>query len=433
MEHIHSVYDTDSHFKIDPITKKIECLAQKKVKLSKGDHESERFTFECPRHIEGHDMMECNVIEVHYINIDATDKTKTSKSFYTVIDKQTSEESDEVLIFSWLIEGSATKYVGTLGFSVRFACISNAPKIDYQWLTDINSSVSIGDTIFNSEYIATEYEDALAAWKEELECKIANAGAVKTVNGNEPNQSGDVQINVGVKTIDYREPDSDGAITVGFTSLNSMKDLLDSSRWGTCSLLLVTQGYNNNPTGIRFSGQLLIMVSEPSGGSYPFSAMDGEGTMYRGEISIRYNTISMTKIETECLIKNIVFEEYTPQEFLDLPNGFYHIDDVIPMFAYSGDGEDGDPIYEAEFDIRGFVKKEGNTLLCYEYASAIESIFLINDKICFDYIYGIDGFGYNEAVSFLGYDVEALETKSQTVVGAINELKAEIEALKGNS
>lgn len=175
MAHIHSVYDTDSHFKIDPITKKIECEAQKKVRLTKGDHDSERFTFECPRYVEGHDMMECNVIEVHYINIDATDKTKVSKSFFPVDDKQLSEESENIVIFSWLIKGTATKYVGTLGFSVRFACITNAPTIDYQWLTDINNSVSVGDTIFNSEYIAEEYEDALAAWKAEIEEAINKA------------------------------------------------------------------------------------------------------------------------------------------------------------------------------------------------------------------------------------------------------------------
>ena len=173
MAHLHSVYDTDIHFKIDPITKKIECEAQKKVRFTIGDTGSERVTFEMKRFVEGHDMNDCNVVEVHYNNIDAIDKQKQSKSYFAVEDLQISQESDDVVIFSWLVQGTATKYVGTLGFSVRFACITDSV-IEYQWSTDINNSISVGDTIFNSEYIATEYEDALAAWKADIEKKIAN-------------------------------------------------------------------------------------------------------------------------------------------------------------------------------------------------------------------------------------------------------------------
>ena len=36
------------------------------------DHNSECFTFEIPKEIEGHNVTDCNVVEIHYINIDNT-------------------------------------------------------------------------------------------------------------------------------------------------------------------------------------------------------------------------------------------------------------------------------------------------------------------------------------------------------------------------
>ena len=65
MGHKHSVYDSDAHFSINPITKVIKNESSKKTTLVQGDHNSERFSFDIPRFIEGHDMMNCNLVEVH--------------------------------------------------------------------------------------------------------------------------------------------------------------------------------------------------------------------------------------------------------------------------------------------------------------------------------------------------------------------------------
>ena len=73
MRHIHSIYDTDQHFIIDPIDRSITSEAEK-VTLMQNDHLSERFTFELPRYIEGHDMSLTDKVEVHYLNIDGANK-----------------------------------------------------------------------------------------------------------------------------------------------------------------------------------------------------------------------------------------------------------------------------------------------------------------------------------------------------------------------
>ena len=166
MAHIHSVYDNDTHFKINPYTRVIENTSEKVI-IMQNDHNSERFTFEIPRYIDGHDMSLCNKVQVHFNNIKA-DKTETTKDVYTVDDLQISPDSEDVVICSWLISQNATKYAGALNFVLRYACLTDTV-IDYQWYTDIHKGITVSESISNNETAATEYFDLLEQWKKELE------------------------------------------------------------------------------------------------------------------------------------------------------------------------------------------------------------------------------------------------------------------------
>lgn len=163
MAHQHNVYDTDKHFKIDPNTRKIENQSKSKVTLIQNDHDSERFTFEIPRYVEDHDMSICNKVEVHYLNIEK-DTKQTSPGVYEVEDLQVSPDSEDVVICSWLISRNATKYIGTLHFALRFACLTDEV-VDYDWRTGIYSEFPISESIYNSEVIVEEYADVLADWE----------------------------------------------------------------------------------------------------------------------------------------------------------------------------------------------------------------------------------------------------------------------------
>lgn len=160
----HSVYDTDTHFSINPITRALQNESHSKTSLIQYDHNSERFTFEIPRYIEGHDMSQCDSIQVHYNNINANTKEQ-SRGMYEVDDMQISPEDDNVVILSWLISHNATKHVGSLNFLVRFACTNAEGKIVYAWNTAVYSGISVSTGINNSEVIVEEYADILAQWE----------------------------------------------------------------------------------------------------------------------------------------------------------------------------------------------------------------------------------------------------------------------------
>lgn len=176
MAHLHSVYDTDSHFKIDAITRAIKNDSSGKTVLIQGDHNSERFTFEVPRTVDGHDLSLCNSVQVHYINIDAKNKNNTSKDFHGLDDLQVSPNGDDVVICSWLIDGKATVYAGSLNFLLKFKCVSDDGTVDYVWNTAIFTGISVSSGIDNTDVIVEEYSDVLEQWASRIEALEQGSG-----------------------------------------------------------------------------------------------------------------------------------------------------------------------------------------------------------------------------------------------------------------
>lgn len=167
MAHLHGVIDADKHFVIDAATREITNQSDK-ITLMQNDHNSERFTFEIPREIDGHDMSLCNVVRVHYLNIDTTTKAQ-NPGFYEVDDLQISPDDNKKIIGSWLISANATKNVGNLNFTIRFKCIADDGSIEYAWSSAIFKGISVGQSYNNSGTVAEEYADIFAQWQARIE------------------------------------------------------------------------------------------------------------------------------------------------------------------------------------------------------------------------------------------------------------------------
>ena len=166
MPHSHPIYDSDKHFVIDPITRNITNNSSKLI-IMQYDHNSERFTFEIPKVIEGHDMSLSDVIRVHFINIGSI-KTNTNSGVYEVDDVKVSSDNPDIITFSWLISGAATKYNGSLNFAIRFYCLSDESEIEYSWGTNIYLGIKVSNSLDNSETIIEDYVDVLEKWKQDI-------------------------------------------------------------------------------------------------------------------------------------------------------------------------------------------------------------------------------------------------------------------------
>ena len=166
MAQIHDVIDSDVRFLIDPVRRTISNQGSAKLMLVRGDHNSERFSFEIPRFVEGHDMSLCNVVRIHYINTDA--KTRiTSDDVYEPSDLAISPDNARVVHFSWLISRNATTYAGGLAFSIEFQCVIKGV-VEYAWHTGINNTITISDGIHNDEVVIENYSDILLIWWERI-------------------------------------------------------------------------------------------------------------------------------------------------------------------------------------------------------------------------------------------------------------------------
>lgn len=179
MIHLHPVYDTDPHFSIDAISRNITYLSSDPLIIIQGDHNSQRYTFEMPRFIDGHDMMLCNQVQVHYINIEADSGRRRESGLYLVTDLQISPDDENVVVCSWLISQNATSLIGSLNFVLRFACL-NGDKITYLWGTSVFNGVAIATSIDNTSMVVEQYTDILETWYMEL--FMAGNVSINTIN-----------------------------------------------------------------------------------------------------------------------------------------------------------------------------------------------------------------------------------------------------------
>lgn len=169
-EHIHNVFDTDTHFMIDPVTRAITNTSGKSV-LVQGDHASERFTFALPKVIDGHDMSQCNKVRVIFSNIGAKEG-ELSQDVYEVTDLTPPGSTGDRVTCSWLIEKPATMYAGKLHFSLEFRCLDAAGNIAYEWNTDTNKELTVLSKNSPVAAVIEKYPDALA----QFEAFLASGG-----------------------------------------------------------------------------------------------------------------------------------------------------------------------------------------------------------------------------------------------------------------
>ena len=214
MAHDHTIYDSDQHYSIDPISRAITNNSPSaKVVLMQNDHNSERLSFDIPRNIEEHDLLECNEVLVHYTNTDLN-KRNSNVGVYEVNDVAISDSDESKLSFSWLISNNATFYPGSLNFLISFSCVENGICV-YRWNTGINNTISIAKGMNNGDAVTEAYPDLLTQWKMEL---FAAVLGYKTVHiGPTPpdtypywwlDTSGGLGEGVGVVTI----KDADGIV-----------------------------------------------------------------------------------------------------------------------------------------------------------------------------------------------------------------------------
>ena len=142
MSHSDKIRDTETHFIIDPGTRAITTASAGNNILAQYDHNSERFTFDIPRYVDGHDMSEVSEVRIHFRNA-ATSNMLIHNGTYTPDDLAIGGENENVITFSWLLSSDATQYVGGLHFSIQFVCRDERGALTYVWNTGVYKDIVV--------------------------------------------------------------------------------------------------------------------------------------------------------------------------------------------------------------------------------------------------------------------------------------------------
>lgn len=164
-DHTHVMADDDSYFVINPETRKIENYGANRKVIMQHDHNSEIFTFQIPRYVDGHDMTLCNRVKVYYDNIESGTGT-TNEDTHDIDDLQVDPNDEDYVICSWRIRREATQLVGSLSFILHYSCIVDGVSV-YDFYTDY-FTISVNKTKNNGQASLVEYSDILEQWRLKL-------------------------------------------------------------------------------------------------------------------------------------------------------------------------------------------------------------------------------------------------------------------------
>ena len=161
------IVDADEHFTINTTTRAISSESNKKLTLMQYDNKSERYSFDINREIDGHDLMLCNRVKIHFLNI-GSNKSK-EPGVYPVDDLHVNPDDDKKLTFTWLISEAATKLSGMLSFLVTFECIADdGVTVLYRWSSNTFNNIQIVAGMNNGEFILEWYSDELLIWQQQM-------------------------------------------------------------------------------------------------------------------------------------------------------------------------------------------------------------------------------------------------------------------------
>ena len=205
------------------------------------DHNVETVTFDCPRYWDDHDFSNMHV----YINYMCSDGYKDQ---YPVKNLRIDEDDSNIIHFEWTISKNVTFLKGKVSFLVCIKSINENGEEEPHWNSRLNQDLIIDEGMECTEQIIDSNPDVienLLARMEELETtggvsdeQIENAlnkyldenpitgtGTVKSVNGVEPDESGNIEItvsNIPGETGGYYMPNVSqtdaNTMTVSFTA-----------------------------------------------------------------------------------------------------------------------------------------------------------------------------------------------------------------------
>lgn len=250
--HEHPVIDDDTYFVIDPDTRVITNAANRPVTLMQYDHASERFTFELPRYVDGHDMTLCNRVYVHFNNVDSVTGEEHA-DVAEIYDLGINNKKANTVTCSWLVLRAATQYAGSLSFLVQYQCVDDDGDITYVWQSDIFTDAQVKPGR-NNESVVSEYSHVLEQWRESIFGAYESVveSILDTVDEHKSNAVSDIE-NKADEVLASIPPDYATAFGIANEAYRTKADAIICSVEGDD--ISVSDASNDNIRGLKVFGK----------------------------------------------------------------------------------------------------------------------------------------------------------------------------------
>ena len=304
MAHKHNIVENDPHFEINPHTRAVLYTGEKEELLVQYDHNSERFTFQMPRFVEGHDMLSSDRVEIHFKNLGSRNDEEKDGVYY--VDDVAEVPDTDNISFSWLISNEATQFAGTLKFVIRFVCLTDERRVSYSWSTAVCSGKWIGEGMINNDTIEDDYGYMMITNNGFFDVSRYGRIFVAVKGGGEINPIQTLTL------VNFEDPSESVSFAMpkGFLFSQFIGSNYDTSD-GTFSLSRSTDGsapvvlYGNNGRLYYSDGSLARDVSEASGTFY-----------YNCEDSTAKQTLTLYNANGSDAVRFIMPKGYTFERFM---------------------------------------------------------------------------------------------------------------------
>lgn len=206
--------DEEPHIIINP-DKSITIPDELKEIAVQFDHDVKTVTFDCPRYWDGRDLFSMHL----YINYQRPDGVKAP---YPVEDLRLNDEDESIIHFDWTIEDDVTKVNGNITFLVCGKIANSEGELERHWNSKPNQDLIVVAGMDCVDAVLERYPDVIEKILADLDTSVKLVKeAVFTVNGQEPDENGNVEVEAGgIKTVNGQEPDENGnvEVTVGVQS-----------------------------------------------------------------------------------------------------------------------------------------------------------------------------------------------------------------------
>lgn len=297
-EHTHHIADADPYFVINTETRQIENASLLPVVLMQYDHNSSVFTFEIPRYVDGHDMMLCNKVRVHYNNI-SEDTGLENADVCDLNDLHVDPSNPNNVLCTWTITRNATQLPGILSFLVQYLCLDDTEPV-YEWHSDFYEAVEIKTGRNNSEGSVIRYTDILEQWEQRL--FGAGESVVAEIQAASETQKAEIEAK-GAETLASIPEDYTEVANMADEALRRKADAIILSESGEIITLddssdcnLIDLNVYGKTTQVQTTGKNLLNVSNDN-----VIAMDGytDFTISNGSVIISDLSFFMFKVPVE--------------------------------------------------------------------------------------------------------------------------------------